>query len=70
MDVRVEGHTDAIGSEEYNQALSVRRAEAVFRYLVNRGVAPERFTVEGFGESRPIASTTPNRAGRRTAGSS
>ncbi len=56
VDVRVEGHTDAIGSEEYNQALSVRRAEAVFRYLVNRGVEPERFTVEGFGESRPIAS--------------
>lgn len=56
VDVRVEGHTDAIGSEEYNQALSVRRAEAVYRYLVNRGVDPERFTVEGFGKSRPIAS--------------
>jgi OOP family OmpA-OmpF porin len=54
--VRVEGHTDWIGSEEYNQALSVRRAEAVYRYLVNRGVEPERFTVEGFGKSRPIAS--------------
>jgi len=54
--VKVEGHTDAIGSEEYNQALSVRRAESVYRYLVNRGVDPERFTVEGFGKSRPIAS--------------
>ena len=56
VDVRVEGHTDSVGSEEYNQALSVRRAEAVYRYLVNRGVDPERFTVEGLGESRPIAS--------------
>ena len=54
--VRVEGHTDNIGSVEYNQALSLRRAESVYRYLVNRGVDPERFTVEGLGESHPIAS--------------
>lgn len=63
VDVRVEGHTDSVGSEEYNQALSVRRAEAVYRYLVNRGVDPERFTVEGLGESRPIA-TNDTEAGR------
>ena len=50
-----EGHTDAVGSDEYNLALSIRRAEAVFRYLVNRGIAPERLRVEGFGESRPVA---------------
>lgn len=56
VDVLVEGHTDSIGSEAYNQALSLRRAEAVFRYLVNRGVAPERMRVEGFGKSRPVAS--------------
>jgi outer membrane protein OmpA-like peptidoglycan-associated protein len=61
--VRVEGFTDSIGSEEYNQALSVRRAEAVFSYLVNRGVDPERFRVEGFGKSRPIASNA-TEAGR------
>jgi outer membrane protein OmpA-like peptidoglycan-associated protein len=54
--VVVEGHTDDVGDEEFNQALSVRRAEAVFRYLVNRGVAPERLRIEGFGESRPVAS--------------
>ncbi len=51
----IEGHTDALGSDEYNQALSIRRAEAVFRFLVNRGVAPERLEVSGFGESRPVA---------------
>lgn len=52
----VEGHTDATGIDEYNQALSVRRAEAVYRYLVNRGVPPEIMRVEGHGESRPVAS--------------
>ena len=46
-----------------NQALSVRRAEAVFSYLVNRGVDPERFRVEGFGKSQPIASNA-TEAGR------
>jgi OOP family OmpA-OmpF porin len=53
--VVVEGHTDNIGNDEYNQALSVQRAEAVFRYLVNRGIAPERLRTEGHGESRPVA---------------
>lgn len=53
--ISVEGHTDAMGSDEYNQGLSVRRAEAVFRYMVNRGVAPERMEVFGYGESRPVA---------------
>lgn len=63
VSVAVEGHTDAIGSEAYNQALSFRRAEAVFRYLVNSGIAPERLTVEGFGESNPVA-TNETEAGR------
>ena len=53
--ISVEGHTDALGSDEYNQGLSIRRAEAVFRYLVNRGVGPERMDVFGYGESRPVA---------------
>jgi len=53
--ISVEGHTDAVGSEVYNEQLSVRRAEAVFRYLVNHGIAPERMEVIGYGESRPVA---------------
>ena len=53
--VSIEGHTDAIGSEKYNQALSVRRAQAVFRYLVNHGITPDRMEVVGYGESRPVA---------------
>jgi outer membrane protein OmpA-like peptidoglycan-associated protein len=53
--VVVEGHTDNVGTDEYNQELSVRRAESVFRYLVNRGVAPERLRIEGYGKTRPVA---------------
>lgn len=63
VSVAIEGHTDSIGSEASNQALSVRRAEAVFRYLVNSGIAPDRLTVEGFGESNPVA-TNETAAGR------
>lgn len=54
--VVTEGHTDSLGTAEYNQALSVRRAESVYRYLVNRGIDPERLTVRGFGETQPVAS--------------
>jgi OOP family OmpA-OmpF porin len=53
--ISVEGHTDAFGTDIYNEKLSVRRAEAVFRYLVNHGIAPERMEVVGYGESRPVA---------------
>ncbi|MEO8602306.1 MAG: OmpA family protein [bacterium] len=56
VDVVVEGYTDGVGSDAYNQALSVKRAEAVYRYLVNQGVDPERLHVEGFGKTHPIAS--------------
>lgn len=49
------GHTDAIGSSEYNQKLSVRRAEAVKAYLVSKGIEPNRVYTEGKGKSQPIA---------------
>ena len=52
--VRVEGHTDFIGSDDYNQGLSERRANAVRSYLVGRGIT-NRLDAQGFGESRPIA---------------
>jgi outer membrane protein OmpA-like peptidoglycan-associated protein len=54
--ISVEGHTDAIGSDAYNDKLSLRRAEAVFRYLVNQGIPPERMDVTGYGKRRPVAS--------------
>ncbi len=53
--ISVEGYTDNVGPELYNEKLSVRRAEAVFRYLVNHGVAPERMEVVGYGEANPVA---------------
>lgn len=54
--IRVEGHTDAIGSDQYNQRLSLQRALAVKRYLVARGIDPKRILVYGYGEGQPIAS--------------
>lgn len=56
--VEVEGHTDSDGSAEYNESLSARRAATVYDYLVNRGVAEDRMTVRGYGESQPIADNT------------
>jgi outer membrane protein OmpA-like peptidoglycan-associated protein len=53
--VIVQGHTDATGSEEHNQRLSERRAEAVRGVLVSRGVAPVRISAVGHGESDPVA---------------
>ena len=50
------GHTDSIGSDAYNQKLSVRRAEAVKAYLVSKGVEPNRIYTEGKGEKQPVAS--------------
>ncbi|WP_374046051.1 OmpA family protein [Massilia sp. R2A-15] len=49
------GHTDSIGSAEYNQKLSLRRAEAVKSYLVSKGVDASRIFVEGKGEAQPVA---------------
>ena len=56
--VSLEGHTDAIGTEAYNLALSRRRAEGVAQELVARGVQRDRLTAEGFGKQRPLAPNT------------
>lgn len=55
--IEVGGHTDATGTEQYNYQLSQRRAEAVQQALVSRGIAPQRITAVGYGESRPISSS-------------
>ena len=54
--VAIEGHTDWIGTDAYNQGLSERRANAVMNYLVDHGVDASRLSTTGYGESRPIAS--------------
>jgi OOP family OmpA-OmpF porin len=52
--VRVDGHTDSIGSEAYNRGLSERRAEAVREYLVDAEIEAGRLSARGLGESAPI----------------
>jgi outer membrane protein OmpA-like peptidoglycan-associated protein len=54
--LRVEGHTDSAGSEEYNQKLSEKRADAVKTALIQQGVNRQRITSTGYGESQPISS--------------
>jgi len=54
--VRVEAHTDSIGSEQYNLALSDRRAASVYMYLTENGVPASMLQSKGYGESEPIAS--------------
>jgi len=49
------GHTDSIGSDAYNQKLSVRRAEAVKAYLISKGIERNRIYTEGKGEKQPVA---------------
>ena len=54
-EIRVEGHTDAVGSEGYNLKLSIRLAEAVKAFLVKQGVPANLIKTEGFGETQPVA---------------
>ena len=65
--VDITGHTDNIGVEAFNLYLSKLRAVAVKKYLVARGIKPERLETEGFGSAKPIApnDTEPNRARNR-----
>ena len=52
--VVIEGHTDVVGSEEYNRKLSQRRAETVMNELAGQGVAPNRMSASGVGENTPL----------------
>lgn len=53
--VEIEGYTDYIGTEEYNQTLSVQRAETVKAYLISKGIAANRLSTIGYGKENPIA---------------
>lgn len=61
MTVRIEGHTDNVGGEDYNLSLSDRRAQSVVTYLTVNGIADDRLKAEGFGEARPIADNATRR---------
>ena len=54
--VEVAGHTDSVGTDAYNQALSERRANSVAAYLGRKGVMQQRMIMVGAGETRPVAS--------------
>lgn len=54
--VRIEGHTDSVGNDAYNQKLSERRAESVRQWFVRHGLGGVKFSSHGFGETRPVAS--------------
>lgn len=53
--VYIHGHTDSMGTDTYNQTLSLKRAASVKAWLVKSGLPPARMMVEGFGKSRPVA---------------
>jgi outer membrane protein OmpA-like peptidoglycan-associated protein len=56
LHLAVEGHTDSVGTDEYNRRLSEERADAVRGYLVQQGISLEAITSSGFGKSEPVAS--------------
>jgi outer membrane protein OmpA-like peptidoglycan-associated protein len=55
LKLQVEGHTDSIGTDQYNQHLSERRASSVQAYLISNGVKPDSITAQGFGKADPVA---------------
>jgi outer membrane protein OmpA-like peptidoglycan-associated protein len=64
LTITIEGHTDSVGSDTMNQALSEKRAAAVRDYLRSRGIPADRMTVTGLGETTPVA-TNDTAAGRQ-----
>ena len=56
LNVEVQGHTDNVGGDAYNQTLSEERAKSVVVWLTARGIAPVRLTARGYGKTMPIAS--------------
>ncbi len=56
--IEMSSHTDSIASHAYNIQLSQRRAESTVRYLISKGIAPDRLVAKGYGEERPIARNT------------
>jgi outer membrane protein OmpA-like peptidoglycan-associated protein len=56
VELLVAGHTDSVGTDDYNYRLSERRAQAGADYLMTRGIPPARINITGLGESEPVAS--------------
>ena len=56
--MQIDGFTDSVGTDSYNEDLSQRRADAVKAALINRGVQPSRVGTEGYGKAYPVANNT------------
>jgi OOP family OmpA-OmpF porin len=65
LEVEIAGHTDPIGTGEYNMGLSERRAKSVTRYLVSKGISEKRITTSYFGETRLIDTTNTQEGNRK-----
>lgn len=55
MKIAIDGHTDNVGTDEYNRTLSYNRADAVKKYFVAKDIDVSRITVTGYGEEQPVA---------------
>jgi outer membrane protein OmpA-like peptidoglycan-associated protein/tetratricopeptide (TPR) repeat protein len=64
MRIEIGGHTDFIGSSEFNLALSQKRAQAVVNFLIQQGISPKRLKAIGYGKSRPLATNDDEEEGR------
>jgi len=64
MTIEIAGHTDNIGTSEINQKLSQERSNSVKQYLISKGIAGNRLTAQGYGDSQPVASND-NEEGRK-----
>jgi outer membrane protein OmpA-like peptidoglycan-associated protein len=53
--IEIDGHTDNVGSDQYNQTLSENRAKSVYEYLIKNNISESRLSYKGFGESNPVA---------------
>ena len=64
IQIEIQGHTDNVGSAEYNRELSDRRAKTVYDFLNSKGISADRMTYKGYGESKPVADNN-TEAGRQ-----
>jgi outer membrane protein OmpA-like peptidoglycan-associated protein len=66
--LKIEGHTDNIGGEAFNQRLSEKRAKAVHDYLIEQGLDASTIVAKGFGETMPVETNDDAKGGNRTDG--
>ena len=65
LKLEVQGHTDNVGNDAYNQTLSEARAKAVVTWLTQHGVAADRLTAKGYGKTKPVADNGSDEGGAK-----